>query len=384
MTELQIVNNPLIQDIDINNTLPSCAFKPKQALACEGSVRQGTVYDINNLLVTTFKNNNIQIFGTWDNPLFKANDIGALLGIKNIRDTISEFDDTQKRVSVQPTPSGQQEFNMLTEDGLYEVLFMSRKPVAKSFRKHVCDLLKQQRLELGKQLAIQHKIELAIQRQQYLLTKDNLLDKAGTYTLVDPIRNLGKYGNGSNLWKRVGKQLKNFKGFYLDFFCYSSNCVKLENTFRKYNQGERIEEGTEIIDFNTHDKEMIYNEVKESSKLIGYDESNELEHKRLDIKKLELEIELAKLRQEPMKEKGNELQIRIKRVLLDNFEVGGPKDYVKLKDIKLVLKNGGVKENDIISIIKIVLDTFEESEFKEKSTVNNKFLRNYFLKLKLS
>ena len=43
----QLVNNHQIQDIHINNT----------------------VYDINNLLVTTFKNNNIQIFGTWDNPL---------------------------------------------------------------------------------------------------------------------------------------------------------------------------------------------------------------------------------------------------------------------------------------------------------------------------
>lgn len=73
----------------------------------------------------------------------------------------------------------------------------------------------------------------------------------------------------------------------------------------------------------------------------------------------------------------------IKTILLDSFELGDNHDFVKLKDVKEVLKNNGVKEKDIISIIKIVLDTFDEVEFKERSKVNQKITLNYFLKLKL-
>ena len=36
---------------------------------------------------------------------------------------MERIDETQKRVSLEVTPSGRQEMNMLTEDGLYEVLF---------------------------------------------------------------------------------------------------------------------------------------------------------------------------------------------------------------------------------------------------------------------
>ena len=44
-----------------------------------------TVYNINNLLISEFKNHNVTIYGTWETPLFKAKDIGDMLGIKNIR-----------------------------------------------------------------------------------------------------------------------------------------------------------------------------------------------------------------------------------------------------------------------------------------------------------
>lgn len=40
------------------------------------------------------------------------------------------------------TPGGNQEVWLLTEDGLYEVLFQSRKPIAKEFKKGVKEILK--------------------------------------------------------------------------------------------------------------------------------------------------------------------------------------------------------------------------------------------------
>ena len=49
-------------------------------------------YD-SNLLVKQFQHFNIEIHGTIEDPLFKANDIGNLLGIEKIRKTIENLDD---------------------------------------------------------------------------------------------------------------------------------------------------------------------------------------------------------------------------------------------------------------------------------------------------
>lgn len=66
-----------------------------------------------------------------------------------------------------------------------------------------------------------------------------------------------------------------------------------------------------------------------------------------------------------------------------NYQQGDDKDYVKLTDIKNTLKQSGIKEKDIISIKKLVEETFSEVEFKEISSVDKKRIRNFFLKLKL-
>ena len=50
----------------------------------------------NELLIKQFEHLNISIYGTYENPLFKANEIGDLLGIKNIKETIKTYNDKQK------------------------------------------------------------------------------------------------------------------------------------------------------------------------------------------------------------------------------------------------------------------------------------------------
>ncbi len=41
-----------------------------------------------NLLIKQFNGLNIQVYGTYEEPLFKAKDIGELLGIEKIRKTL--------------------------------------------------------------------------------------------------------------------------------------------------------------------------------------------------------------------------------------------------------------------------------------------------------
>jgi prophage antirepressor-like protein len=75
----------------------------------------------------------IVIKGTPQDPLFRASDIGNILDITNIRTSIKDFTDREKVVHTMTTSGGNQHVTFLTEKGLYELLFKSRKPIAKIF-----------------------------------------------------------------------------------------------------------------------------------------------------------------------------------------------------------------------------------------------------------
>lgn len=107
----------------------------------------------NQLLVEQFKHFNIEIYGTYEEPLFKAKDIGDLLNIKNIRQTLTNFDKDEVCNTYVTDSSGRnQEMNMLTEQGLYKMLMISRKPIAKEFQKWVFNIVKQIRLNSNNKL----------------------------------------------------------------------------------------------------------------------------------------------------------------------------------------------------------------------------------------
>jgi len=54
-------------------------------------------------LVSQLFNN---IYGTYEDPLFKAKDIGDFLEIKDILSTVKDLDDDEKGVGYYPTPGG--------------------------------------------------------------------------------------------------------------------------------------------------------------------------------------------------------------------------------------------------------------------------------------
>lgn len=70
-------------------------------------------------------------------PYFVAKDVCLILGISNHNDAVSRLDDDEKRGSALPTPSGTQQMMVVNESGLYHLIFQSRKPEAKAFRKWV-------------------------------------------------------------------------------------------------------------------------------------------------------------------------------------------------------------------------------------------------------
>lgn len=109
-----------------------------------------------------------EVYGTFEEPLFLARDVAEMIeyDVDSINKLLSSIDEDEKikRMLIRPdvrsgriTHDYQNGFNdsawFLTENGLYEVLFQSRKPIAKAFKAEVKKILKELRLrgrvELG-------------------------------------------------------------------------------------------------------------------------------------------------------------------------------------------------------------------------------------------
>lgn len=90
-----------------------------------------------NLRILTFEGNQVRFVGTADSPEWVAQDVCSVLGIKNARDTLADFEPDEKGVASVYTPGGSQEMLTVTEPGLYRLIFKSRKEIAKRFQRWV-------------------------------------------------------------------------------------------------------------------------------------------------------------------------------------------------------------------------------------------------------
>ena len=89
-----------------------------------------------------------RVYGTFEEPLFLAKDVAEWIdysktsqGYYNVSKMLMTIDEDEKLTITNSNSGGSKVF--LTEDGLYEVLMQSRKPIAKQFKKEVKSILKQ-------------------------------------------------------------------------------------------------------------------------------------------------------------------------------------------------------------------------------------------------
>lgn len=87
----------------------------------------------------------VSIYGTFEEPLFMAKDVAGWIEHSDVSTMIRAVDETEKVTNIVCTPGGNQSAWFLTEDGLYEVLMQSRKPIAKAFKRQVKAYLKELR-----------------------------------------------------------------------------------------------------------------------------------------------------------------------------------------------------------------------------------------------
>lgn len=70
-------------------------------------------------------------------PWFVAKDVCDVLELTNSRKALADLEEDEKGVTTGYTPGGNQSFATVNESGLYSLIFRSRKPEAKRFRKWV-------------------------------------------------------------------------------------------------------------------------------------------------------------------------------------------------------------------------------------------------------
>jgi prophage antirepressor-like protein len=137
----------------------------------------------NNCIVKAFENNPIAILQENVNNkkvyCFKASDIGKALNLTNIRASIQNYDEDEQVVRKAYDLRGcEQDTTFLTSQGVYRLLYNSKKEVAKKFRKWagaiLDDIIFNESIELKKKLEEkdkQHQIEL--QEKETLLQESS-------------------------------------------------------------------------------------------------------------------------------------------------------------------------------------------------------------------
>lgn len=95
------------------------------------------VIDQREVLSKDFK-----IYGDYDNPLFLAKDVATWIEHNDMSRMVNLVDDDEKLKRTLYVSGQNRNMWFLTEDGLYEVLMQSRKPIAKKFKKEVKKILK--------------------------------------------------------------------------------------------------------------------------------------------------------------------------------------------------------------------------------------------------
>jgi len=88
----------------------------------------------------------INVYGDIENPLFLAKDVASWLEHSDVHKMVESVDDDEKTVGTLFLSGQNREVWMLTENGLYEVFMLSRKPIAKQLKKGIKEMLHSVRL----------------------------------------------------------------------------------------------------------------------------------------------------------------------------------------------------------------------------------------------
>ena len=91
----------------------------------------------NALQVFTYKNNEVRTVEVDGEVWFVAKDVCDILELSDVSMSTRNLDDDEKGTSKICTPGGEQDMTIISESGVYALVFKSRKPEAKAFSRWV-------------------------------------------------------------------------------------------------------------------------------------------------------------------------------------------------------------------------------------------------------
>ena len=91
-------------------------------------------------IISTFTKNStkLNVYGTFEDPLFLAKEVGDMLGLSRVRDSLVNMNDNFKVAGQTRTAGGLQHTYFLKEPGLYWLLMRSNKTKAIEFQNWIC------------------------------------------------------------------------------------------------------------------------------------------------------------------------------------------------------------------------------------------------------
>ena len=106
--------------------------------------------ELENVESLTVLNTNFNMYGTIENPLFLAVDVAEMIeySVDKTHQMLELVDDDEKLTDTIYRAGQKREVWFLTENGLYELLMQSRKPLAKQFKFEIKKILRQIRMGL--------------------------------------------------------------------------------------------------------------------------------------------------------------------------------------------------------------------------------------------
>ena len=228
-------------------------------------VISGEILSVEGSKVTiseTFKHgpltNQLTIYGTREQPLFRLSEIEKLLGKSNLRGTVANYDADEKVVRIVYTSTGNKEAIFLTEEGIMTLMHNVRgSNIAKTFRRWVAKVVKKIMLE-GRYELQQKSLEEAkkitedalvikanaekqaietFERQHNLLLRRHRKGQSAWYLALVAQReecDVYKAGSTDNLQSRIYGLKRDFTMCYLRHVVETPHHRKLEDAFKNH------------------------------------------------------------------------------------------------------------------------------------------------------
>jgi prophage antirepressor-like protein len=341
----------------------------------------------NNCIVKAFENNPISILHEdIDNKkvyYFKASDVGKVLGIVNIHSTIQNYEEDDERVirKAYDPQMNLQNTTFLSSQGVYRLLYNSKKEIAKKFRKWagniLDDIIFNQSNELKKQIESKDKLleekdtllqdsfnqlinkDLENKRKIEMTLKNSFNKRSLVYLIKITINDeiIYKFGHTDDITTRLSNHKNQIcKNAELVYCIESKDNKMLERLLIDYLEQYKFrikriindKHQTELLKVN--DIEMVKNKLIELNKYI---ENEKLLIIKLQNKIIDLENENIQLKRESLENESRNESQKIK-------ELKNKIEMLEMCILDYKLDNGEIKpfiENE---------DTIEDRIYKKR------------------